>query len=224
MKNLLMFGAGQTAEIIFHYFKNDSNYNVVGFTVDGENLKENSFMGLPVVPFETIEKDFPKKDHHIHVALSYKDMNGLREQKYIAVKSKRYVMASYVSSQCGVIGKLNHGDNCIILENQLIQPYVKIGNNVAIWSGSTIGHHSKIEDHCWVTSGATIGGNSTIGSRTFFGMNATVGHMVTIGRESFLGAHCLVTKSAKDYSVYIVKDTECFPLDSKRFMKITTMV
>ena len=56
LKKLVIFGAGQTAEVAHFYFSNDSAYDVAGFTVDAEYITEESLYGLPVVPFEEVEE------------------------------------------------------------------------------------------------------------------------------------------------------------------------
>jgi len=223
MSKVLIFGAGQTAKIAYQYIKNDSSHKIVAFTANAEFIKDKTFLGLPLVPFETIEEIFPPEEFKMFVAMSYHSLNRLRASKYDEAKKKKYKLISYVSSKAGIIGDVQIGDNCFILENQSIQPYVKIGNNVWIWSGVLVGHHTVIGDHCWLTSEVSIGGNAKIGSYCFLGMNATVGHMVTIGQESFIGASTLITKNAKEKSVYIAKDTEPYPLDSDRFLMITKM-
>lgn len=50
------------------------------------------------------------------------------------------------------------GDNCFIMENNVIQPFAQIGNDVTIWGGSIIGHGSVIKDHCFVAAHVVISG------------------------------------------------------------------
>lgn len=223
MSKIVIYGAGQTAEIIYDYLVNDSPYEIVAFTADKEFIKNDKFMNLPLVPFEEVEKTYPSGKFDMFVAMSYNDINRLRAEKYYAAKKKGYKLISYVSSKAGIIGKREIGDNCLICENQLIQPYAKIGNNVWIWNGVLVGHNSVIGDHCWLTSDASIGGNAVIGQYCFLGLNATVGHQVVVGKECFIGACALVMKNAKDKSVYIAKDTQPYPLDIDSFLKITKM-
>ena len=80
----------------------------------------------------------------MHVALSYKKLNKLREEKYFQAKKLGYKLESFVSSKSVVSNKASIGDNCFILENQTIQPLVTIGNNVMLWSGNHIGHGTSI--------------------------------------------------------------------------------
>lgn len=223
MKKLVLFGAGQAAEIVLHYFTHDSDYEVVACTVDRDCLEKDVFHGLPVVPFDEVTSLYPPSECEMHVALSYKGLNSLRQLKYEGAKAKGYTLASYVSSKAGLTFSLTHGDNCLILESQSIQPYVRIGNNVALFGGTLIGHHSTIGDHCWITSETAIAGNVTVGQRCFIGVNATIGHMIEIGDDCFIGAGTLTTKNLPAQSVVIQRDTEIFPLKSDKFMRLTKM-
>ena len=54
MKQLVIFGNGEIAELAHYYFSTDSEYKVEGFTVDAEYLETESFCGLPITPFEKL--------------------------------------------------------------------------------------------------------------------------------------------------------------------------
>ena len=89
------------------------------------------------------------------------------------------------------------GDNCFIMENNVIQPFASIGNDVIMWGGSFVGHESVIKDHCFVASHAVISGLVTIEPNCFIGVNATIRDEITIARECVLGAGVVVMKSTK---------------------------
>ena len=190
MKKLIIFGHGDIAQIAKDYFTDDSDYDVVAFTLDKEFISEDTYEGLPMTPFEEIESNFPPEDHSMFIALSYRGMNKLREQKYLESKSKGYNIASYISSHCTYLSKFEPGENCFIFEDNTIQPYVKIGNNVTIWSGNHIGHHSEISDHNFISSHVVISGHCKINSYCFLGVNSTLGHQVEIAEGTLLGAQC----------------------------------
>ena len=116
------------------------------------------------------------------------------------------------------------GDNSILMEKSIVQPGAKIGKNVFVWDGAIIGHHTKINDNCWITSGSTIGGNSIIGNSSLLGLNSTIGNDVALGKQTIVGANCTVTKSCKEYSVFIQKDTEKYNLDSMQFLNLTNWI
>src|SRR6266487_1576589 len=146
-EKIIIFGTGDVAQIINYYFEIDSKYETVAFTVDKDYLQENEYEGKPLVAFEDIFEKYPPTDYKMFIALSYAKMNGLREIKYHEAKAKGYTLLSYISSRCSYLSQYPCGDNCFIFEDNTIQPYVRIGNNVTLWSGNHIGHHSVIKDH-----------------------------------------------------------------------------
>lgn len=202
-KKIIIFGQGLYAEIVNQYLTDDSEYEVVAFTLDDEYIKENTYLGLPMVPFSEIEKSYPPKDYFMHVGLSYTDLNHLREYRYHHAKDKGYTLPTYISSKATVLTKYPIGDNCFIFENNTIQPFVKIGSNVILWSGNHIGHHGEIESHNFISSHVVISGQCLIKSNCFIGVNSTVAHGVTIETENLIGAGSYISKNTKPKSVYV---------------------
>lgn len=76
-------------------------------------------------------------------------MNQVRARVYEQGLEKGYSYISYVSSHATVLTD-KIGENCFILEDNTIQPYVTIGNNCVLWSGNHIGHHGIIGDHIFL--------------------------------------------------------------------------
>ncbi len=203
MEEIVIFGSGDIAQIANYYFKTDSNYKVVAFTVDRAYVKETEFEGLPVVPFDELPAKYPPSKFKLFIAVSYANLNKFREQKYHESKALGYELVSYVSSKCSYLTPYQHGDNCFIFEDNTIQPFVKIGNNVTLWSGNHIGHHSTIHDHNFISSHVVVSGHCIINSNSFIGVNSTLGHQVEIGKENIIGAGSIITKSTGFGEVYV---------------------
>jgi sugar O-acyltransferase (sialic acid O-acetyltransferase NeuD family) len=203
MAKIIIFGSGDIAQIASYYFNRDSEHKVEAFTLNQQYITADSFEGKPVLPFEEIEKKFPPTEFKMFIALSYGGMNKLRASKYNEAKGKGYGLISYVSSKCTYLSPFPCGDNCFIFEDNTIQPYVQIGNNVTIWSGNHIGHHSVIEDHNFISSHVVVSGHCTIKSYCFLGVNSTIGHKVTVASETLLGAGAIVTKDTVEKGVYV---------------------
>lgn len=199
---LVIFGDSLFAQVAYEYFTHDSPYEVVGFTVSGEYLVQESFCGLPVVAFEEVEGRFPPTEFDMHIALVYMQMNAVRRRFYEAAKAKGYTLASYVSSQAFVWRNVSIGDNCFIFENNVLQPFVEIGSNVVIWSGNHIGHHSSIGSHTFIASHAVISGSVTVGEDCFIGVNATICNDLTIADASLIGAGALIVKDTQASKIY----------------------
>lgn len=215
-KQLVIFGSAEIAELAYYYFSNDSDYCVVAFTVDDNYVDADILLGLPLVPFSQVLKRFPPADYEMHIALSYSRLNQLRQEKYEQAKASGYKLASYVCSKSATWPGLVIGDNCFILENQTIQPTVKIGNNVMIWSGNHLGHGSKIGNHTYISSHVVISGHCTIGERCFFGVNATVKDFTVIGSDCFIGMDASVTGDLSDGAVAVGSSAMIFDADDRR--------
>jgi len=219
MKKLVIFGIGEQAEMAYYYFTNDSDYEVVAFTVDKNYIDKDSLFGLSIVEFETVEKQYPIDKYEIFIAIGYNKINTIREEKYLVCKKKGYKIASYISSKASTfIDKI--GENCFILEDNTIQPYVSIGDNVTLWSGNHIGHHSSIKDNCFITSHVVISGGVEIGENTFIGVNATLRDHIKIGKSNVIGAGALILSDTEDNKVYMGKETEVSRVPSNRLRGI----
>ncbi len=202
VKKVVIFGEGEFAEVAHFYLSNDSEYEVVAFTVNEKNIKNKELFGLPVVPFENIESTFSPHEFSMFIAIGYSKVNKTRANIFNQAKSKGYDLISYVNSKVTKWGEIDMGENCFILENVVIQPFVSIGDDVIIWSGNHIGHHTKIGDHCFITSHVVISGNVTIGPYCFLGVNATIRDGITIAKECVIGAGSLILNDTKEKEVY----------------------
>ena len=220
MTRLVIFGTGKLAELAHFYLTNDSPYEVVAFTVNHEFIREKQFAGLPIIPFEEIERQYPPDEFKMFIAIGYKKLNTIRADKYNDAKRKGYELISYLSSKAIHWGDTEIGDNCFILENQVIQPSVRIGNDVVLWSGNHFGHDVVIGDHCWISSHVVVSGGVAIGPYTFIGVNATIRDHVGIGRECIIGAGATILNDVNDREVYIAKPTERYRLDSTSFERM----
>jgi sugar O-acyltransferase (sialic acid O-acetyltransferase NeuD family) len=206
MAKIIIFGSGQIAEVIYSYIKNDTDHEVAAFTVDRQYLTQESLFGIPVVAFEEIEQKFPPSEYKMLTAISYKKMNKIREEKYLAAKNKGYSFINYIHSNVKFYAK-EIGENNIIFENNVIQPFVKIGNNCILWSGNHIGHHAVIEDHNFISSQVVIAGAAVIGKNCFLGVNATIRDSIKLGQSSLIGAGAIILHDTGDFSVHATRDT-----------------
>ena len=207
MKEIIIFGTGDISQIASYYFNTDSEYEVVAFTVNKEYKDSSTFLGKPLISFEEVEKKYSPNKFKMFIALSYSKMNSIREEKYYEAKNKGYELVSYISSKCSYLTNIKHGDNCFIFEDNTIQPFVQIGNNITIWSGNHIGHHSIIKDHNFISSHVVISGHCTIESNCFLGVNATVAHNVKIAEQTLLGAGAIVSRNTEKNSIYVPAKT-----------------
>ncbi len=219
-KKIVIIGAGEFGEIAYEYFTHDSRYEVIGFSVEKEYLKQNTLFNLPVVPFESIETIFPPSICEAFVAVTFTKLNRIRTRLYQAVKEKGYTVASYISSKAFVWHNAKIGENCFIFENNVIQYHVHVGNNVIMWSGNHVGHRSVIEDNCFLSSHVVVSGYCHIGQNCFLGVNCTLNDHITISPDCLIGSASLIVKNTEPRKIYTGNPAVASKVDTFRYFKI----
>ena len=202
MKNVVIYGNSQTAQLANYYLTKEGKFNVIAFTVEKKYLKEATFSGKEVVPYETVENKFPPSSFLLFAPITALNMNKFREKIFESGKSRGYSFCSYVSPNATILTD-NIGENCFILENNTIQPYVKIGDNCILWSGNHIGHHSIISQNVFFTSQVVLSGNCKVGNNCFLGVNSSIIDNCTLSEGTFLAmGSSLQLKKTDPWSVY----------------------
>ena len=213
MSKVVIFGAGDIARLAHFYFRTDSPHQVAAFVVDAAFKNEDTFDGLPLVSFEEALDRYPPSHHEAFVAISYAQMNRLRRAKYEQMRGAGYRCVTYLSSRCTYL-TTPPGENCFILEDNTVQPFVTIGNNVTLWSGNHIGHDSVIEDDCFITSHVVVSGHVRVGAGSFLGVNATLRNSISIAPESLIAAGAVMMKSTVAKGVYYPERAKRAPQSS----------
>ena len=213
MSDVVLFGAGDFARIARVYLEADSTHRVVAFTVNEAFIESDECEGLPLMPFEKLHETHPPTRCSMFVAIGFSRVNRARREVYEQCKGRGYELITYINSKATHWGELQIGDNCFVFEENVIQPNVRIGNNVILWSGNHIGHDSTIEDHVFIASHAVVSGNVTIGESSFVGVNATFRDAIKVAPRCIIGAGALIMKDTVEGGVYSVRGTE--PLEKK---------
>lgn len=211
MAKVIVFGIADTAELAHFYLQNDSEHEVVAFTVNKEFMEADQFKGLPLVAFEDVENIFSPQEYAFFAPMTARNMNRNREKIYLEAKQKGYQFISYISSKATIFDRSVIGENCFILEDNTIQPFTTIGNNVVLWSGNHIGHHGKIHDHVFFTSHVVMSGHCEIDSYSFFGVNCTIRDYTHIAQGTLVGMASSITKDTEEWGIYIGNPSKKVP-------------
>lgn len=202
-KDIVIFGDGSFASLAWYCITHDSPYRVAAFTVDAAYHRAETHHELPVVPFERLAEHFPPDRVALLLPLGYHAINGLRRRRYEEARARGYRMVSYLSSRASTWPDLQPGENSLIYEQAVIQPFAKIGNNVIVRSAAHISHHCTVGDHAFVAAGVTLGGNVSVGEQTFLGVGAIVRDGIRLATRSFIGAGAVVLADTEADGVYV---------------------
>lgn len=199
---VVLFGTGPIAKLVRYLLEHDSPIEVVAVTVDRDHMQDSTAFGLPVVPFEAVPERFPPSDYDMFIAMGYRGINRLREDRYHLARALGYRLISYVSSRASTWPDLVLGDNCLVMDRVMILPFARIGSDVFLWSGSHIGHEATVRDHAYVASNAVVSGFVTVGERAFLGSNSTIRDGVTVAPETVVGAGAMIRADTQERQVY----------------------
>jgi len=208
---LVIIGAGEFARIACEYFTHDSDYDVVAFSVEREYLTQPTLADRPVVAYETLAAHYAPADCEVYVAIPASQLNRLRTRFYQDAKGMGYRFATYISSRAFVWHNAAIGENSFIFENNVIQPFVTIGNNCVLWSGNHVGHRTVMHDNVFVASHAVISGYCEIGEGCFIGVNATFNDQVKVAPDNVIGAGALVTRDTEPGRIYVGSPARAIP-------------
>ncbi len=219
-KKLIIVGDSAFAEVAYEYFTHDSAYTVVAFSVESPYLRRPRVFDLPVVALEELDERFPPTEHEVYVAVVYTQLNRLRSRLAEIAKRKGFRLASYVSSRAFVWSNAHIGEHCFIFEDNTLQPFVAIGDNVVLWSGNHIGHHSRIGNNCFVSSHVVVSGFCDIGENCFLGVNCTIANNVTVGRDCWVGPGVTITRSTRENLLFARENVEASKVPASRFCRV----
>ena len=200
---VVIFGNQLSASLAWYCLLHDSTYKVAGFTVDAAYIASPQFEGLPLMPFEALEANYPPGDYRLLIPMGYQQINGVRRARYEQARQRGYTFANYVSSRASVWPDLTIGDNVLIYEHAIIQPFARIGNNCIIRSGAHISHHCEIADHTFVAAEVAMGGECSVSEQAFLGVGAVLRHRLRVAERSFIGAGAVMTQDTLADGVYV---------------------
>jgi sugar O-acyltransferase (sialic acid O-acetyltransferase NeuD family) len=192
----------------------------VAFSVESSYLTRDQLQGLPVVAFETLDQLYSPIDHDVFVAITYTQLNRLRTRLVSMAKGKGYALASYISPRAFIWRNVELGEHCFVFEDNTLQPFVKIGDNVVLWSGNHIGHHSIVRSHCFISSHVVVSGFCDIGESSFLGVNCTLANNVAIGKDNWIGLGVTITRNTEPNQLFKGEQTEPTKVSALRFFKI----
>lgn len=202
MKKVIIFGNGDFARLMKYYIDNDTDWIVECFTTESDYINEKEFLGVPLIPFEDLEKNYCPSNHQIILGIGYSNMNKKREEIFYKCKRKGYFVSNYIHSS-SLVQTDFIGEGTIILENTLVQPFAKIGVANLIWCNVAIAHDDIIGDFNTLAGSTSLCGFVTIKNNCYLGNRCMVFDHITLEDYTLVGAGADVKKNSNKYDVIV---------------------
>lgn len=202
-QKVIIYGNGEFAEQIKLKFDADSKFEIIAFTTVGCFIKEDIFLGLPLICFENITEIYPPTEFKIFIAIGYSRINELRESVYFTCKEKGYSFVTYISSNATIWGDVKIGESSYIGDGVVISPKCVVGNGVIIFPSTVLGHGVIVDDFAYLSICVAVGGYAKVKKNCFIGMHVTVRDHVIVEEKVILGAAANLVSSTMPNSVYV---------------------
>ena len=194
MEKLIIIGTSSTARHAYSFIQYHHLFEVIGFAVNKEYIRDSSFCGLPVYPLEQLDEELPKKDYSLFIAMLWNHLNADRRKVYEDCSSKGFQLANLISPLAIIRGTIK-GD--VVIQNDTV-----ISSNTAIMQGCLVGANCVIGSHCFLGAHSIVAGGCIIGEQSFIGLHATVFDDTHVGRKCIIGACTAVKRNVPDFSRY----------------------
>ena len=198
--DIVLFGTGGAAQTVAFHLAAQPGLRIVGHTVDAAWRTADSHDGRPLVAWEDLETHFPPDQVTLFGPFSFARMNTLRRDRYLDGKARGYRFASFIHPASHVHAT-HVGENCLILDACVVQPFATIGDNVMVWPMTAIGHHARIGEHCFLSAQVMVAGHVDIGPECYLSGQVGVAERRRIGRECAILNGAFVTRDLPDRAV-----------------------
>jgi len=198
LKDVYLFGTNSIARQLLQYMKGDSNYRVLGLTLNGEYCTSNDACGFPLIPFEEIATK--GGDFGIINCIGNSKAFSVRQKIDDMINDKGIPLLSYVHETADIEGGVEMGAGCLVFNYSHVGEFCKIGNSNIIRRAS-IGHDSIVGDYNWFSRGSVCAGKVTVEDHCYIGINATITASISLASYTVVGHAAYVNKNTVMYEV-----------------------
>lgn len=199
MKDIILIGSGQHAEVVLYNIKEQAQYKAIGILDNDPGKIGKTVLGLPVIAdYSDISIKKVEKEYHTN-----RFVIGFGNMKYRKIVFQTFIRQGWepvniIHPNAVVSPSAQLGKGILIEAGCLVTPSPIIGDNVVINTGSQVNHDNILEDHVYIASGVILSGSVFIGENTLIDDGVIVSLGKKIGKNCIIGAGSVVTKDIGD--------------------------
>ena len=197
--DVVIIGAGTTAQLAVSILADDRNLRVVGCVDVAWPDEQKMVLDIPIIGDHSVLKELLGKG--IRSALVAVAENRIREQHFYAAQTIGFEMVNAVHASA-IIGKsVRLGIGVCIGEGSVVSTGSIIGDNVVVEAGATIGSHVDIGSNVYIGNGTVIGNAAVIGRNCFLDVSVSVARKVNVGKNHVFEPGVNVNEDVADIAV-----------------------
>lgn len=207
MKKLVLVGTSSLAAQTLDFVERYQLFDVIGFTVNKDYIKEPVFLGKPVFPIEELDKYIDKENVLLFSTVTwYNYLNRERKKIFDLLKGEGYKFANLISPHALVYTN-DIGEGNWIHDFAHIGYGVHIGDDNVFRMKCMIGHDSVIGNHNFFAVNTIVGGHDYFSDCCFVGLSALVHNRVVVGNKCVIGGGAIVKRDLPDFSLCVADNS-----------------
>lgn len=203
MKNIIIFGSGDHAKVIFSEIINNKKYKFLGFVDDYKSkktiikYKNKNYLNLGKI------KDNIKIIKNSFGIIGIGD-NYIRYKVYNKINNlyKNFIWETVISKTAKIHENVVIGTGTAIMPNVTINFGSKIGKHCLINTSSSLDHDNCFKDFSSSGPGVVTGGSVIVGRQTHVGLGVIIQNNCKIGSNTIIGSNSFINKNCEDNLVY----------------------
>lgn len=203
MKNIVIFGSGGHAKVIFsEILKHKNKYNFLGF-VDSSKRKGQSVIKINKKSYKVVSIKYIKTKN-LYGVIGIGD-NYLRHKVYkkIIKQLANLKWETIISKDSIISPNIEIGSGSVILGNSFIGTGSRIKEHCIINSSNSIDHDNFFENFSSTGPGVITGGNVKVDNYSHLGIGCVVKNNISIKENVICGGKSYININCKKNSIYI---------------------
>lgn len=209
MKNLIIFGSGDHAKVLFWELIDSKKYKILGF-FDDTKIKEKTLLIYRNKNYRLFTNYSKIKNISKLYGLIGIGTGKLRKKVLIKTKKANLKITwdKFLSKNCIIKKNVSLKEGCMILSGSHINANSSIGKHVLVNSSCNIEHDNVIGDFVTLSPCVVTAGNINIGEGSYIGLGSKILNNIKIEKEVLVGAGSLVNQNLKEKFVYFGHPTK----------------
>ncbi len=205
MKNILIIGAKQHAEVMFDAInRTNPSSNIVGFVDDNEALQGKTVLGKPILgklsDFHKIVET--KNVDSVFIGISARHIK-VREKMQSNIEEKNLFNGNAIHPTAFISDKAQIGNGNFFAPMTVVNSFAKVGNNCVFYSGAVVDHHTTVGNNVYCGPNVSMAADIIIGDNTYIGIGAVIIPHIKVGKNVTIGAGSVIIKDIPDNAVVV---------------------
>ncbi len=207
-KNVIVVGAGQMGELVSNIILRQGKFNILGFVDKKKTTKINGYKILGNDNFL-----YDKKIDCSHIVIAVTEFKR-RLDIYKKLSKLKYKFPNIIDPSVKIDNNIRLREGIIIGMNSVILNRVRIGNLSIIGTSVNILHDCTIGNNCLIGGGTLVGANVVLKNNIYVGVGSVfASKKIIVGNDCFVSSGSVVLKSLKHKSKVIGNPAKIIPLN-----------